>query len=51
MFKLKTYYDKEKLPTIYSPNAPLKSLSQKPNPQSPIPIQAFNNLININEYI
>ena len=29
MFKLKTYYDKEKLPTIYSPNAPLKSLSQK----------------------
>ena len=29
MFKLKTYYDKEKLPTIYSPNVPLKSLSQK----------------------
>ena len=29
MFKLQTYYEKEKLPTIYSPNAPLKSLSQK----------------------
>ena len=29
MFKLKTYYEKEKLPTIYSPNAHLKSLSQK----------------------
>ena len=29
MFKIKTYYDKEKLPTIYSSKAPLKSFSQK----------------------
>ena len=29
MFKLNTYYEKEKLPTIYSPNVINKSLSQK----------------------
>ena len=29
MFKTKTYYNKEKLPTIYSSNTPLKSFSQK----------------------